>query len=64
MTQRQEMVKKLIVNLNEALASFVTNPIFQNPQVIDPKNFESAKAYLNQIIVLGSQLSEVGDKQK
>jgi len=60
---RQEIVKKLIINLNDALRSLVTNPIFRNPGVIDPKDSERANSDLDRIILLGSQLSLVGGKE-
>lgn len=62
-TQRQEIVKELIVNLNEALRSLVTNPMFRNPKVVDPKDSDLAKADLDQIILLSSRLSQVERKQ-
>jgi len=61
--RRQELVKKLIINLNDALRSLVTNPIFRNPGVIDPKDSERANTDLDVIILLGSQLSLAGGKQ-
>ena len=61
--RRQEIVKKLIINLNDALRGLVTNPIFQNPGVIDPGDSERAKTDLDRIILLSSQLSIAGDKQ-
>ena len=61
--RRQEIVKKLIINLNDALKSLVTNPIFRNPGVIDPKDSEKAKTDLDRITRLSSQLSLAGGKE-
>jgi hypothetical protein len=61
--RRQEIVKKLIVNLNDSIKSLVTNPIFRNPGVIDPRDSERAKTDLDRIILLSSQLSLAGDRQ-
>jgi hypothetical protein len=61
--QRQETVKKLIVRLNDALRSLVTNSIFRNPGVVDPKDSETAKADLDRIILLSAQLSQVGGRE-
>ena len=61
--RRQEIVKKLIINLNDALKSLVTNPIFRNPGVIDPKDSEKAKTDLDRIVLLSSQLSLAGGKE-
>jgi hypothetical protein len=60
---RQELVKKLIIDLNEALRSLVTNPMFRNPKVVDPKDSDLAKADLDQIILLSSRLARVEGKQ-
>jgi len=62
-SHRQETVKKIIVKLNDALRSLVTNPMFRRPGVIDPGDSEMAKTDLDRIILLSSQLSLVAGKQ-
>jgi len=63
-SRRQEIVKKLIVNLNDALRSLVTNPMFRNPGVIDSRDSDRAKTDLDRIVLLSSQLSLVAGKRE
>ena len=62
-SRRQELVKKLIVKMNDSLGSLVTNPMFRNPGVVDPKDSETAKADLDRIIHVSTQLSLAAGKQ-
>ena len=59
-----DVVKNLIVNLNNSLSTFVASPIFQNAKVIDPKETEAAKANLEAIIAQSNQLSAEAGKMK
>jgi len=59
-----QVVKNLIVNLNDSLSTFVASPIFQNAKVVDPKESEKARLNLETIIAQSNQLSVEAGKMK
>lgn len=60
-------VKMLIVEMDNTLAAFTANPIFTNPQVVNPDNNVKAKSDLERLIRLSGALKEAAEtasKQK
>ena len=56
-------IPNLIVELDNAIGSFATSPMFQNLRVIDPVVGEKAKADLQNIIDLSAELSNESQKK-
>jgi len=57
-------IKSLIVEQDNTLAIFVTNPMFTNPQVINPDNNAKAHFDLQRLIKLSAALQQEADKLK
>lgn len=55
-------VKTLIVEMDNTLAAFVGNPMFTNPQVVNPAENARAKADLERLIKLSATLNQEADK--
>jgi len=57
-------LKSLIVEQDSCVGSFVTNPMFTNPQVVNPDNIAKAHADLLRLIKLSVILQQESDKLK
>jgi hypothetical protein len=57
-------VKNLIIELDNAIGSFISSPIFQNTKVVDRKASEIAQSNLKKILNLSCILSGEADKMK
>jgi hypothetical protein len=57
-------VKSLIVDQDSHMGQFVSNPIFTNPQVVDPANNVKAHADLGMLIKVSAALKQASDKLK
>lgn len=57
-------VKALIVELDNAIGAFTSNPMFTNPQVVSVEDNSKAKAELEKIIAVSSALKKESDKLK
>jgi hypothetical protein len=57
-------VKSLIVEQDSALGSFVSSPMFTNPQVVNPDSSAKAHADLQRLIKLSAALQVEADKLK
>lgn len=55
-------VKTLIVEMDNTLAAFTANPIFTNPQVVNPDNNVKAKSDLEKLIRLSGALKQKAEK--
>jgi hypothetical protein len=60
----KKSVRNLIVDLDNAIGSFVSNTMFQNLKAIDPELSKKAQADLNNIIKLSSDLWLESKKMK
>lgn len=59
-----EDIKEIIVVLDKSVGKFVTNPVFQNLNVIEAKDAEKAEFELKKIIRLSDFLARKTEKQK
>ena len=57
-------VKLLIVDLDNAIGAFSSNPMFTNPQVVVVEDNKKAKAELEKIIAVSAALKKESDKLK
>ena len=57
-------VKVLIVDLDNAIGAFASNPMFTNPQVVVVEDNKKAKAELEKIIAVSAALKKESDKLK
>jgi hypothetical protein len=57
-------VKSLIVEQDNTLAAFVSNPMFTNPQVVNPDNNAKAHSDLQRLIKLSAAMQQEADKLK
>ena len=57
-------VRNLIIELDNAVGSFISSPIFQNTKVVDRKASEIAQSDLKKILNLSRALSGEADKMK
>jgi len=57
-------VKILIVDLDNAIGAFASNPMFTNPQVVVVEDNKKAKAELEKIIAVSAALKKESDKLK
>ena len=55
-------VKTLIVDLDNAIGAFTSNPMFTNPQVVSVEDNNKAKAELEKIIAVSSALKKESEK--
>ena len=56
-TKPAKSVRDLIVDLDNAIGSFATSPMFQNLRIVDPAVSAKAKLSLEKIIELSAQLN-------
>jgi hypothetical protein len=59
-----EEIKGIIVVLDKSIGKFVSNPVFQNLNVIEPDDAEKAEIELQNIIRLSNFLARKADLQK
>ena len=57
-------VKRLIVEQDNTLTAFVSNPMFTNPQVVNQDNNAKARSDLKRLIRLSAALQQEADKVK
>ena len=57
-------VKLLIVDLDNAIGAFSSNPMFTNPQVVVVEDNKKAKAELEKVIAVSAALKKESDKLK
>jgi hypothetical protein len=61
-TEDQQDLKSLLAALDRAITSFVTNPIFQNTRVVDPKDSTKARHDLETVIKLSTRIKKEADQ--
>ncbi len=62
--KEQTDLKSLLSALDEALARFVSSPIFQNTKVVNPEDSAKAKQELDEVIKLSTRVLKEADKMK
>ncbi len=62
--KKQKSVKDLIIELDAALTSFVSSPIFHNTKLVDRKISEKSQMDLDKILKLSETLSKEAKKMK
>jgi hypothetical protein len=60
----QPDLKSLLSTLDDALARFVSSPIFQNTKVVNPQDSAKARHDLDEIIKLSTRVLKEADKMK
>ena len=63
-TEEQQELKSLLSALDKAIASFVSSPIFQNTQVVNPQDSVKANQDLNEVIKISTRIKKEADKMK
>jgi hypothetical protein len=56
--KKHKPVRDLIIELDQAIGSFVGSPLFSNNKIVDSKNSEKAQTDLQNIIELSQKLSQ------
>jgi hypothetical protein len=61
-TEDPQDLKSMLAALDRAITSFVTNPIFQNTKVVDPKDSTKAQHDLETVIKLSTRIKKDADQ--
>lgn len=60
----QKSVRDLIIEIDNTLGVFITNPVFQNIKIVDPTSTEKAQLDLKKIYILSDKLFKAASKMK